>query len=300
MNHPLWKDLIESAAAQLFAEGISDAEINAELLASHALGVWKRSELRPLLDTAADSVAQANFQGLVDRRLLHEPLQYITGETEFFGLRLWTTPAALIPRPETEVLVEQALMEANVLFQSNDRITVLDIGTGTGAIAIALASQNTRIDAVGMDVSADAIELAVRNGARHSLANVRFERIDIFDDTALAQFDHSIDLLVSNPPYISEGEFGLLEDEIKHFEPRVALTDEADGLVFYDRIALLAPRLLKEGGRVIVEMSFDASEGVVRAFANSGIETLRIEADLSGIERVFVGRVTIGPARSSE
>ncbi len=283
--------MIESAAARLFAEGISDAEINAELLASHALGVWKRSELRPFLDTVADANAHEKFQRSVDRRLLHEPLQYITGETEFFGLRLWTTPAALIPRPETEVLVEQAIIEANVLFQSNDGIMVLDIGTGSGAIAIALASQNTRIDAVGMDVSADAIELAVRNAARHSLRNVRFERIDIFDDTALAQFDHSIDLLVSNPPYISESEFDLLEDEIKHFEPRVALTDEADGLVFYDRIALLAPRLLKPGGRVIVEMSFDASEGVVRAFANSGIETIRIEADLSGIERIFVGAV---------
>jgi release factor glutamine methyltransferase len=298
VNHPLWKDLIESAAAQLFAEGISDAEINAELLASHALNVWKRSELRPFLNTAVDSVAQANFQALIDRRLLHEPLQYITGETEFFGLRLWTTPAALIPRPETEVLVEQALIEAAKLLENSDRITVLDIGTGTGAIAIALASQNASIDTVGIDVSADAIELAMRNGARHSLPNVRFECIDIFDDAALTQFDHSVDLLVSNPPYISESEFGLLEDEIKHFEPRVALTDESDGLVFYDRIALLAPRLLKAGGRVIVEMSFDASESVIRAFANSGIEAIRIDADLAGIERVFVGRLTIDLERS--
>ena len=298
MKNPSWQVLIESATAQLFAVGISDPEINAELLASHALGVWKRSELRPFLDTAADPEAQASFQRTVDRRLLHEPLQYITGETEFFGLRLWTTPAALIPRPETEVLVEQALLEASKLHETNVRITVLDIGTGSGAIALALASRDPRIDAVGIDVSSEAIELAVRNGARHSLPNVRFERIDIFDDAALRKFDHTIDLLVSNPPYISEDEFSLLDDEIKHFEPRVALTDEADGLVFYSRIALIAPKLLKQGGRVIVEMSFDAAESVVRTFADSGIEAIRIESDLSGIERVFVGALTERRERS--
>src|SRR6185312_6346237 len=134
-----WSNLIHHAAEMLRAEGISDSELNARLLAAHILGVWKQSELTSLLDHVANEREQKEFEFVVARRLTHEPLQYIVGETEFYGLRLFTTPAALIPRPETELLVEEAIKEGQHILSKKRDLSILDIGTGTGAIPIALA-----------------------------------------------------------------------------------------------------------------------------------------------------------------
>jgi release factor glutamine methyltransferase len=276
-----WSQLIEWGTDELERTGVEDARTNAEYLALHALGLWDRSDLRRNL--TADARDEVAFRAYISRRMRREPLQYIIGEWEFFGLRLYCSPAALIPRPETEILVEEALVEAKHF--SAPRI--LDIGTGTGAIVLALASRLPDAHAIGLDVSLEALQLAEKNRRSLELTNVRYELADILSDD-LTQYRGTIDLLISNPPYVSAEDYGTIEPELVH-EPRIAITDESEGWLFYHRILELAPALLKPHGRLLLELGYDALAIVRELAAASGIRELRIVKDLNGIDRVFVG-----------
>jgi release factor glutamine methyltransferase len=280
-------------SSNLFEQrGITDPKINAEYLAMHILGIWNKNELRKYLDESPTTEQAEQLKELISRRLGHEPLQHIIGETEFFGLRLFTSPAALIPRPETEILVEEVL-ERTRNFSKGD-LRILDIGTGSGAIALALASKLPDTSIIGIDISPDAVLLAKKNIERLKAKNVSFEMMDIFSDRIENKFLSSIDFLVCNPPYISFEEFEKLEPEVKFFDPRIALTDDADGLIFYRRIAELAPKILKEKGKIIVEMGFGAAKQVEEIFIDAGLNVLKVVKDLQGIDRVvIVGRTLV-------
>ena len=284
-----WQEVINNQSFRLKQARIRDEALNAEYLAMHVLGIWKRSELRDHLQKNILQEQELFFEKLVARRLSHEPLQHITRETEFYGLRLYTTPAALIPCPDTEILVEEVLRE--VVIFSESTLKILDIGTGSGAIALALSSKLPNASVIGIDISSDAIALAEKNKARLKLQNVSFEVIDVFNDSMEKKISHSIDILVSNPPYVSLKEFESLDTEVREFDPRIALTDEADGFIFYRRIAEIAPEILKVGGKIVVEVGYNGAEEVKQIFLTAGFTILRTVNDLQGIERVVVAKL---------
>lgn len=281
----LWYEAIRDASRSLHDEGVDDAELNAELLAAHLKGEWKRSDMVRYMQDPLTPEEEVEYEHLINRRRAHQPLQYITGETEFFGLRLYCSPAALIPRPDTEVLVEVTLEEIASLPKEDVRI--LDIGTGSGAIILALASRLVQSECMGIDISEDALALAKRNKERLGLTNVSFVNKSIFDDIEMGVFD----VIVSNPPYISTDEMRLLGKEVIDHEPRIALTDEADGLSFYKEIINKASgSLLKQGGLLLFEVGYDASCHVASFMKNAGLEDVKLINDLSGIGRVICGR----------
>jgi release factor glutamine methyltransferase len=270
----------------LTAAGIDEARINAEYLLARALAV-PRANLRTddRREVAQDEMAI--YHHLLERRMAHEPLQYILGTTEFMGLELLVDRRALIPRPETEIVVEEALAALNGFRDETPRI--LDIGTGSGNIALSLAHFAPQAMVVAMDESQEALDLAALNAARLGIRRIRFEKADLFAEFLPGE---SFDLIVSNPPYVSAKDFEQLEPEIRWFEPRHATTDGADGLRFLRRIAELSARKLRAGGILIVELGFGQSEQAVEIAGRHGLERVAVRKDLAGIQRVLTASVT--------
>ena len=283
-----WRDAVREASFTMRDAGIDDHALNAKYLAAHVLGVWNLADLRPLMEDPASDEQLHEYYALVTRRVANEPLQYIVGETEFYGLRLKCTPAALIPRPETEILVESAIEEARRLLDTRDHLDALDIGTGTGAIALAFSYSVPAAHVVAIDASREAIELAEENKAKLADARTRFVHLDAMSNKMLELGD--FDLILSNPPYVSTNEYALLPADVRGHEPRMALTDEADGLIFYKRIAELARKMLRPDGAVIVELSYDGVIPVSRIFEEHGFTSISAIKDLSGIDRILIAK----------
>ncbi len=286
-----WRDVLADAEQELIKAGVEDARVNAEYLAAHVLALRGRLNLRPKLDREISDSQADDFNRLIIRRKRREPLQYILGEWEFFGLPIKVSPDALIPRPETEILVEQTLVAA---FAMRSDLTILDIGTGTGCIALALAKHLPHATIVAIDKSVAAIELARENGRLLGISNASFQGSDIFSDEWVVSARHYFDLVVSNPPYISQSEFDQLEPELKDFEPRIALTDDADGLTFYKRIAQIAPGMLAPNGRILLEVGYDTSGAVTDILGSAGFVRLHSTRDLAGIPRVVAAGLRNG------
>lgn len=276
--------LIDWSAHHLSSQGFDDSRLNAELLLAHVLQL-SRVQLYTQYDRPLGQTELAAFKGLFRRRLSHEPLQYILGETEFMGLQLFVNSTVLIPRPETEQLVERSLETLRALDRTNP--TVLDIGTGSGNIAIALGihSPNTRITAV--DLSEAALETAARNVERHQAKNITLLQADVFTDFLPVE---AFDLIVSNPPYIAASEFETLQPEVRDFEPKIATTDNGDGLRFIRRISELAMKKLNSGGWLLMEIAYNQSEQGRAIAAQVGLSSVEIFADFSGIPRIIRGR----------
>jgi release factor glutamine methyltransferase len=251
--------------------------VDQRILVCHALGIG-RTALITQSERALDADEAARVSALLQRRLDGEPVAYIVGRREFFGLDFETTPAVLIPRPDTELLVELAL----------DRLPprgkVLDMGTGSGAIAVAIA--HSRPDAVvtALDVSQEALAVAARNAQRND-AKVRFLHSDWYGAVDGEQFD----LIVSNPPYIADGDRHLSEGDLR-FEPSGALTDFADGLSALRTIVAGAPARLAPGSWLLMEHGYDQSAAVRGLLSAAGYTEVQSWQDLAGIERVSGGR----------
>lgn len=284
-----WRDAIREASFRMRDAGIEDHALNAKYLAAKVVGVWTLADLREHTERPVNEEDLSTYKALVDRRIANEPLQYIIGETEFYGLRFECTPAALIPRPETEILVESAIEEARKLLEARPHLDVLDIGTGTGAIALAFSYHIPAAHVTAIDVSADAIALAEKNKARLEDARTTFKQLSVFDEALLKL--GAFDLILSNPPYVSSKEYDLLPADVREHEPRVALTDEANGLLFYTRIAELARTMLRSDGAVIVELSYDGAIAVSRIFEEHGFTRISAIKDLSGIDRILIAKL---------
>jgi release factor glutamine methyltransferase len=254
--------------------------VDARALMAHVLGVdraWLVAHDRDPLDRAqADA-----FFALAKRRRDGEPVAYLTGRREFWGLDLAVTPAVLIPRPETETLVEAAL----TLLPGDRAARVLDLGTGSGAIALAIARERPRADVVATDVDPDALDVARGNALRLGIANVTFVRSNWYADVASGGFD----LIASNPPYVATEDPHLSEGDLR-FEPRRALTPGGDGLAALKAIVLGAPAHLLSGGWLLVEHGFDQSGSVRALFEAAGFAAVAARRDLAGIDRVVTGR----------
>ena len=226
----------------------------------------------------------AAFDSFLARRSMREPLQYIVGVQEFYGLDFDVTRDVLIPRPETELLVERALE----IIKRDPTSSFCEVGIGSGCIAVSILHQAEAARATGLDVSADAIRVAERNAMRHGVTDrLTVLQSDVFD----ALGDDRFDLIVSNPPYIRRDQMASLEPEVRDFEPRSALTDEQDGLSIIRRIIAAAPDRLAPHGYLLLEIGFDQSEAVAQLFDPSLWQTHVYVPDLQGIRRVISVRL---------
>lgn len=276
--------LLRHAAETLTAAGVDDARRNAEWMLEDTLGVG-RAGLYAYPDAPVSAATAAHVLTLVARRRAGEPLQYILGHADFFGLRLAVGPGVLIPRPETEQVVEAAL--ARVAGIPAPR--VLDVGTGSGCIALALAHARPDAEVVGCDVSLAALAIARANAARLGL-DVRFVEADLLAPAFAAAVPGSLDLLVSNPPYIPDREAATLGTEVRDHEPALALFAGPDPLRFYRVLADHAAGLLRPGGHVVLEGHPDHAHAAGELLAAAGISDVAVAIDLAGRPRIVSGR----------
>ncbi|MEQ6887519.1 peptide chain release factor N(5)-glutamine methyltransferase [Halomonas sp. CS7] len=272
--------LLARAVARLAAAGSPSARLDAEVLLCHALGV-DRTWLFTWGDRQAPTVERARFEALVAARAQGQPVAYLTGEREFWGLALATSPHTLIPRPDTECLVEAALARA---VRPEGRL--LDLGTGTGAIALAFASERPGWSALGVDIRPEAVDLARHNAARLGIANAAFRESDWF--AALIDGER-FDLVVSNPPYIAVDDPHLAQGDVR-FEPHSALVAADGGLSDLRHLVYEAGRHLLPGGWLLLEHGHDQAEAVRAVLEAAGYVEVASRVDLGGHPRVSQGR----------
>lgn len=281
--------LLTWASDYLQAKGFQNPRLTIELLLTHVLRC-KRIDLYTDFDKPLSQSELAQFKAVLKRRLAHEPLQYIIGETDFFGLSFVVDRRVLIPRPETEVLVEHAI-ELSRNFASQPSITLLDIGTGCGNIAVSIAKCIKNVTVSAIDVSRDALEVARINVERHAVGDrVRLLHQNIFasiDDLPGSPFD----IIVSNPPYISKEEAKTLPPEILQFEPQLAVIEGGDGLSFFSRIADIGRQLLKKGGWVLVETAYNQGREVQSIYSKTGYSNMHMVQDYDGNNRVLAAQL---------
>jgi release factor glutamine methyltransferase len=276
------REALREAIGALTSGGIEEARLESELLLRHVLGCSK-AELYIRLEDTLPSAQSERLNQLIQRRLNHEPTAYITGHKEFFGMDFCVNYSTLIPRPETEILVEKALeLASNIPFE-----TIADVGTGCGAIAIALAVHLPQAEVYATDISAPALEIAALNCQRHSVAN----RVHLVQADLLGQVTKPIDLIVANLPYVSDPEIIHLSAEVRLFEPPLALAGGPDGLRQITRLLAQARDKLRRGGAILLEIGQSQNKAVVnlinRYFPGAAV---KITPDLSGQDRViFIG-----------
>jgi len=279
-------EMLQWGTTYLTEKGFDESRLTVELLLSHVLSL-QRIQLYMSFDRPLSEREISLFKEMFQRRLRHEPLQYITGSLEFMGLEFLVDRRVLIPRPETEVLVEHAIKLAADRFAGSPA-RILDIGTGSGCIAIALAKMIEGSAVTAIDVSEGAIALAKINGEKNGVVErVDFLAKDIFKMESNA-FPHPFHLVVSNPPYISTSEFAGLAPEIAEYEPNLATTDGSDGLTFYRHIAKVGKSMLLQDGVVIVECAYNQSIEVQKIFRDAGWSDPEIFKDYSGNPRGLI------------
>ncbi|MGD9843795.1 MAG: peptide chain release factor N(5)-glutamine methyltransferase [Variibacter sp.] len=268
-------------AEEFRTAGIESPELDARLLLQAALGL-DHTTLVTAQTSVLDERRIASVNALATRRLAHEPIARILGEKEFWGLPLQVTAAVLVPRPETETVVAEVLRCVDAVGAREQPLRILDIGTGSGAILLALLSELPNAFGVGTDISAAALLVARANAPRHSLAaRTAFVACDF-----AAALSGGFDFVVSNPPYIASDDIAALMPDVRCFDPRGALDGGADGLAAYRRIVADVPRLLAAGGRAFVEVGAGQDDAVAGLFEAGGFATSRVE-DLAGIPRVI-------------
>ncbi len=280
----IWRvvDIIKSSANYLEKKDVPDARFDAETLLGNILNK-NRLELYLYFDRPLDSKELDRYRDHIRRRGKREPLQHILGETGFMNLTLKAGQAALIPRPETEVLVEKALA-----LMKNREARILDIGTGSGCIAISLAQELDQAKVLAIDVSKVALDQARENAVLNS-TELGFQEVDIL--TQLPKIEARFDLVVSNPPYIAPDEKNQLQKEVVDYDPHLALFDEVDGLSFYRRYAEILPDLLNPGGQFYFEFGgLHQEKAVLNIFMEKGYHNLEIIQDYNGDPRIISGR----------
>jgi len=268
------RELLDWLIRQFKNNEISSPKQNAETIISHVLKM-KRLDIYLHLGNEISEVQINMIFKIASRREKHEPLQYILGETEFFGYKIKVNKSVLIPRPETELLVEK------IIFEEKKANSVLEIGTGSGAIIIALAKNLDLkiIDAI--DISETALKKAKQNAALNNI-EINFFQSDLFENITT-----KYDLIVSNPPYISQEEYEQLPIEIKDYEPKSALQADNNGLYFYKKILQNAKEHLTESGKIYFEIGYDQAEKITEIAKKNGFSDIQVFKDLNGFDRIM-------------
>ena len=281
-------EALKHASATLRAALISNDLLDAQTLLAHALNC-DRTYLIVNYNQPLTDEQQTNYQALIARRATGEPLQYITGEQEFFGLPFIVTPAVLIPRPETELIVEETIRLAQALDHAPVIPFIIDAGTGSGCIAVALARELEDAQLYATDISSAALAVARQNAARNGVA----ARIEFIQCDWLAGLPDGLraDFIVSNPPYIAADEMADLQREVRDWEPHAALTDGADGLSFYRRLLADAPPRLRAGGWLLCELGYQQSAAITALVDAAVWSTHYLLHDLQGIPRILVAQL---------
>ena len=273
---------LESAAKRLTGAGIDSARLDARLLAGHVLG-WDAAKVLAYGEHQLSNRQWGQLQALLGRREKRQPLASITGSKEFWGLEFTVTGDTLVPRPDSETLIEGVLA---AIPDKNQGFGIIDLGTGTGCLLVSLLTEFPNAWGLGVDISPAALSVAGENARRLGVGERAVFVCSDWGDSLVGGFD----LIISNPPYIADIEFGGLEEEVYGFEPRLALSGGADGLDCYRALACRLNPLLAPGGRVFVEIGATQRLAVGHLFRDQGIEVIGVINDLAGIPRVVEGQ----------
>lgn len=275
-------NLLSKSIQYLKKYNVENARLDAEYIFAYVLGVKRISLMLNFDEEISEENKNLIRQYIVRRGKYREPLQYIVKEWEFYGYPIKVDGRVLIPRQDTEILVEQCIF----LMKEKENPKILDIGTGSGAISIALAKELPESEVLGLDVSDDALKMAVINRELNNVSNLKFLKSDVFQHVR----EKNYDLIVSNPPYIPVEEYNELMPEVKEYEPRMALTDGGDGYYFYKKISEESVNYLKNGGYLAFEVGYNQGETVSQLMEKNGFQIIGRVADYGGIERVIIGR----------
>ena len=280
-------EAIQKAAETLAAHNVPDAGLDAEFLLRHALGkdrAWLLVHMQDRLDTEV----QRSFEQIIERRKLREPLQYIIGTQEFWGLLFRVTPDVLIPRPETEFVVEAAL----TVVKEHDMPLIVDLCTGSGCIAISLAKELPKARIFATDLSERALAVAQENARLNAVADrIRFLEGDLFVPMEELDLLGRIDCIVTNPPYVPSGDLATLQPEVRDFEPAMALFAGPQGTEIAERIIHRAPDYLRSGGSLIMEMGIGQTAALRKTIEDTHkFGAIEVVKDLAGIERVITAK----------
>jgi release factor glutamine methyltransferase len=277
-------DAIKLTTEYLDKKQVESPRVNAEILLAEVLNC-KRIDLYLNFDKPLNDLELTKYRELIKKRSNHTPLQYIIGNVEFYGIKLLVDESVLIPRPETELLVETIIKK----HQQTNNLKILDIGSGSGNISLALAKSLPGSLITGIDISQNAIGVSLKNLELNKIENVEFKQFDILinDPESLGKFD----IIVSNPPYVSLSDYNELEPELKDFEPRIALTDNLDGTSFYKVITQKSEVLLNKPGFLYFELGKGLNDRVAYIMENQKFSNITIIKDYSGIERIIFGEL---------
>ena len=274
-----YQQALSKGTALLEANEVADARIDAWLLLSFVSGL-SRERFFLVNQDPIDELTLFKYQEALLKRAQHIPTQYITGEQDFMGLTFWVNEHVLIPRQDTELLVEQALS----VIPSGSHI--LDLCTGSGCVLVSIIAMGQGLSGIGVDISPEALAVARENGSRHVGAKAVFLESDLF-----AKVTGKYNCIVSNPPYIQSAVIDTLEPEVRAHEPRLALDGSSDGLYFYRRIVSEASNYLTSGGYLLVEIGYDQGSSVSELFTAYGFLEVQVIKDLSGHDRVVRGHL---------
>lgn len=275
---------LQLSTEYLEKKGIESARLNAELLLAEILNC-KRLDLYLKFDQPLKENEVDKYRELISRRGKFEPLQYITGKAEFFGLTFKVNSSVLIPRPETELMVE-AIIER---FKTADGLRILDIGTGSGNISVTLAKFLEKCFVTTIDTSDEIISLAKENAAQIGAnANVNFIKAEM---NSYSTDGVPFDLIVSNPPYVSMADYSETQREIREFEPATAVTDFGDGLTFYKLISSRLNNILKTGGSIYLEVGMGQAANVSAILQECGVRNINFIKDYQQIDRIVYGEL---------
>jgi release factor glutamine methyltransferase len=275
------KALLKKSIEYMQSKGIKEAKLDTELIFSEVLNydrmMLSLSFTREITEAEKEKIREMLKKRAVDKL----PVQYILGYEEFYGRRFEVNKAVLIPRPETERLVEECIKR---LTETNGKY-VLDIGAGSGAIGVSIAKELPNTKVLACDLSEDALEVAKLNAEKLEATNIKFIKSDVFSEIKYKEFD----LIVSNPPYIPQEEYENLQVEVKLHEPQMALTDTKDGYYFYKKISREAPNYLKSGGILAFEVGYNQSEEIKIFMEKQGFKNVVVIKDYEGIDRMVIG-----------
>lgn len=275
-----YKDALEYGKQRLLECKIEDAKLDAWLLLEHVSGI-SRSWYFVHEDDEISQEDMEKYQRLIEQRGKHIPLQQLTKEAYFYGMKFFVNENVLIPRQDTEVLVEQVLS----LSKEKENLKLLDMCTGSGCILLALLANLKQASGTGVDLSEKALEVAQRNSKELGI-EVSWVQSDLFDKVS-----GSYDIIVSNPPYIETSVIEGLMDEVKLYEPRMALDGTEDGLFFYREITMQAGKYLKNNGILAFEIGYNQGKAVSEFMKENGYKEVQVLQDLAGLDRVVTGRI---------